>query len=174
MSDQLSADEVKRVLGLRPHPREGGWYVRTWESQEMIALPRFTGGRRTSTAIYYLLEPGTFSEMHVLASDEVFHHYLGGAVEMLQLFEDGSSAVTVIGKDIAAGQVLQHVVPRGVWQGSRMLASGSGPQATGEWALLGCTVSPGFEFEDYRDAGAEELVARWPGEAERIRGLCNR
>ena len=105
--------------------------------------------------------------MHVLQSDEVFHHYLGGAVEMLQLFADGSTKVTVIGKDIAAGQVLQHVVPRGVWQGSRMLHDG-------EWALLGCTVSPGFEFVDYRDASAEELVALWPGEAERIRALTRR
>jgi predicted cupin superfamily sugar epimerase len=163
----MTADDVKTMLGLVPHPREGGWYVRTWESEEFFDLPRYGGARRTSTAIYYLLEPGTFSEMHVLASDEIFHHYLGGPVEMLQLFEDGSTKVTVIGKDIAAGEVLQHVVRRGVWQGSRML------NAEG-WALLGCTVSPGFEFADYTDAAAEELVARWPGEAERIRELCQR
>jgi len=168
----MTADEVKRLLGLQPHPREGGWYVRTWEAAEFVSADSFTdaryaGARRTSTAIYYLLEPGTFSAMHVLASDEVFHHYLGGAVEMLQLFEDGSSKVTVIGKDIAAGERPQHVVPRGVWQGSRLL------HAEG-FALLGCTVSPGFEFEDYRDASAEELIARWPREAERIRALTQR
>jgi hypothetical protein len=162
----MTADEVKKILGLAPHPREGGWYVRTWEAEEWVALHRYTGGRRTSTAIYYLLEPGTFSEMHMLESDEIFHHYLGGAVEMLQLFADGSSKVTVIGKDIAAGETPQHVVPRGVWQGSRM--------REGEWALLGCTVSPGFEFEDYSDASAAELIAKWPGEAERIRALTNR
>jgi predicted cupin superfamily sugar epimerase len=168
----MTAEEVKRILGLVKHPQEGGWYVRTWESEEFVAAEafadrRYAGARRTSTAIYYLLEPGTFSEMHVLRSDEVFHHYLGDAVEMLQLFEDGSSARVVIGKDIAAGEVLQHVVRRGVWQGSRLrVAEG--------WALLGCTVAPGFEFEDYRDASAEELVAKWPGEAEMVRGLCNR
>jgi len=162
----MTADDVKKVLGLQPHPREGGWYVRTWESAEYVSLPRYTGKRRTSTAIYYLLEPGTFSEMHVLQSDEIFHHYLGGAVEMLQLFEDGSSTVTVIGKDIAAGEVPQHVVPRGVWQGSRLLKSEG-------WALLGCTVSPGFEFQDYANASAAELIARWPAEAERIRRLTN-
>ena len=163
----MTANEVKSILGLVPHPREGGWYVRTWEAEEFVSLPRYAGERRTSTAIYYLLEPGTFSEMHLLESDEVFHHYLGGAVEMLQLFADGSTAVTVLGKEIAAGQKLQHAVPRGVWQGSRMLRDG-------EWALLGCTVSPGFEFEDYRDASAEELIAKWPREAERIRRLTNR
>jgi predicted cupin superfamily sugar epimerase len=164
---EMTAKEVKKILGLAPHPREGGWFVRTWEAPEFVELVRYGAPRRTSTAIYYLLEPGTFSEMHLLESDEIFHHYLGGAVEMLQLFADGSSKVTVIGKDIAAGEVPQHVVPRGVWQGSRMLRAD-------EWALLGCTVSPGFEFADYKDAGAAELIAKWPGEAERIRGLTRR
>ena len=165
----MTAEDVKEILGLVKHPREGGWYVRTWESEELVAAScfedgRYDGARRTSTAIYYLLEPGTFSEMHVLKSDEIFHHYMGGAVEMLQLFEDGRSERIVIGKDLMAGERPQHVVRTGVWQGSRLLRSE-------EWALLGCTVSPGFEFEDYEDANAEELVARWPGEAEMIRGL---
>jgi len=76
----MTADEVKRELGLTPHPREGGWYVRTYEAAEMVNVdarydgPRRAGLRRTGTAIYYLLEPGTFSEMHVLKSDEIFHH----------------------------------------------------------------------------------------------------
>jgi predicted cupin superfamily sugar epimerase len=103
----------------------------------------------------------------VLKSDEIFHHYLGGAVEMLQLFADGRSERVVIGKDLEAGERPQHVVRTGVWQGSRLL------EAEG-WALLGCTVSPGFEFMDYVDASAEELVAKWPSEAEMIRGLTNR
>jgi predicted cupin superfamily sugar epimerase len=163
----MTADDVKKVLGLVKHPREGGWYVRTWESDESVALERYAGPRRTSTAIYYLLEPGTFSEMHRLQSDEIFHHYLGGAVEMLQLFADGTSRRVVIGKDIAAGERPQHVVQRGVWQGSRL-------QTAESWCLLGCTVSPGFEFVDYQDAGAEELIARWPQEAEMIRGLCKK
>jgi hypothetical protein len=168
----MTADGVKKILGLRPHPREGGWFVRTWEAEEFVSAAAFDGGRyegarRTSTAIYYLLEPGTFSEMHRLKSDEIFHHYMGAAVEMLQLFENGSSSRVVLGKDLEAGERPQQVVRRGVWQGSRLL----GAQG---WALLGCTVSPGFEFVDYEDAGAEELVARWPVEAEMIRGLTNR
>ncbi len=147
----MTADEVKKILGLVKHPREGGWYVRTWESEEFVAAACFEDGRyedarRTSTAIYYLLEPGTFSEMHVLKSDEIFHHYMGGVVEMLQLFEDGSSARVVIGKDLEAGERPQCVVRAGVWQGSRLLNSGSGlPKAEG-WALLGCTVSPGLSL----------------------------
>jgi uncharacterized protein len=167
---ELSAEEVKKLLGLQPHPREGGWFVRTWESDEMLAAAcfgdaRYEGPRRTSTAIYYLLEPGTFSEMHLLASDEVFHHYMGGAVEMLQLWPDGAWKRVVLGKDLRAGEQPQVVVPRGVWQGSRLV------KAEG-WALLGCVVAPGFEFEDYEDGGVEELVAGWPGAAGMIRELC--
>jgi len=157
----MTAEAVKKLLCLVPHPREGGWYVRTWESAEKFATR--VGERRTSTAIYYLLEPGTFSEMHRLASDEIFHHYLGGPVEMLQLFPDGSSARVVIGKDIEASERPQMVVERGVWQGSRLLE--------GDFALLGCTVSPGFEFEDYDAGSREELTERWPAWRDLIAGL---
>lgn len=165
----MTADEVKKLLGLKPHPREGGWYVRTYEAEEMVpaavfADGRYDGERRTSTAIYYLLEPGTFSEMHLLQSDEIFHFYVGDAVEMLQLLANGTSKRVVIGNDLAAGERPQVVVRRGVWQGSRLVAGG-------RWALLGCTVSPGFEFVDYEEGRREELVEKWSGEAEMIRGL---
>lgn len=164
-----TAEAVKRLLGLQPHPCEGGWYVRTWESAEMLPMDAFTDARyaeprRTSTAIYYLLEPGTFSEMHRLASDEVFHHYLGGAVEMLQLHPDGRSEVLVIGKDLERGERPQVVVPRGVWQGARLVGEDG-------FALLGCTVSPGFEYEDYEVGNRRTLCDRWPRQAAMITEL---
>ncbi len=170
--ERFTADEVKRLLGLTPHPREGGWFVRTYEADESISAEafsdrRYDGPRRTGTAIYYLLEPGTFSEMHLLQSDEIFHHYIGVAVEMLQLWPDGSSKRVVIGKDLERGDRPQVVVPRGVWQGSRLLIEEG-------FALLGCTVSPGFEFADYRSAPRAELIARWPGETEMITALTRR
>jgi predicted cupin superfamily sugar epimerase len=158
----MTADEVKATLGLVQHPCEGGWYVRTYEADVRVDVPR--GQRRVGTAIYYLLEPDTFSEMHALESDEVFHHYLGGAVEMLQLWPDGRTERVVIGKDLLAGERPQVVVPRGVWQGSRLLK----PEG---FALLGCTVSPGFEFVDYATKPRAELAAKWPGEAGRIAAL---
>ena len=171
-----SADDVKRLLGLAPHPREGGWFVRTYEAEEMVSAEvfsdsRYDGPRRTGTAIYYLLEPETFSEMHVLESDEIFHHYAGDAVEMLQLHPDGSSQRVVIGNDLSAGERPQVVVPRGVWQGSRLLPSAQQNTDASGWALLGCTVSPGFEFADYRSAPRADLVAKWPDEAEMIAAL---
>jgi predicted cupin superfamily sugar epimerase len=162
MTPFLTADEIKRLLKLDPHPVEGGFFRRTYTSPGTVALER--GVRAQGTAIYYLLEPGTFSEMHMLASDETFHFYLGDPVEMLQLLPDGRSSVITLGPDLAAGQHVQLVVPAGVWQGTRLIGDG-------KVALLGCTVTPGFDFADYRNAGAEELLAKWPHEAERIRKL---
>ena len=166
-----TAADVKRILGLKPHPCEGGWYVRTYESGERVGAEafsdaRYSGARLTGTAIYYLLEPGTFSEMHLLQSDEVFHFYLGDAVEMLQLAPGGAGSVIRIGTDLAAGQRPQVLAPRGVWQGARLVAGG-------EFALLGCTVAPGFEFEDYTAGERAELCAEWPEFAAMIRELTH-
>jgi hypothetical protein len=174
--EKLTADELKRLLNLKPHPREGGWFARTYQSEELVSAEvfsdgRYDGPRRTGTAIYYLLEPDTFSEMHVLASDEIFHHYAGDAVEMLQLHPDGSSRRVAIGRDLRAGERPQVVVPRGVWQGSRLLASAHNRADACGWALLGCTVSPGFEFADYQSASRAELIAKWPAETEMITAL---
>ena len=158
----MTYEEIKSLLRLEPHPIEGGWFRRTYTSGGTVELPR--GARAQGTAIYYLLEPGTFSELHVLDSDEIFHFYLGAPVEMLQLFPDGRSAVFTLGPDLAAGQEVQVVVPAGVWQGTRLIDDG-------KLALLGCTVTPGFDFADYRNAPAAELIAKWPDQAERIRML---
>jgi predicted cupin superfamily sugar epimerase len=104
--------------------------------------------------------------MHMLRSDEVFHFYAGDAVEMLQLHPDGSGRTIVIGNDLAQGQRPQVLVERGVWQGSRLVAGG-------RWALLGCTVSPGFEYEDYDSASREGLTSRWPAFAAMIAALTH-
>ena len=169
----MTADEVKRVLGLEPHPCEGGWFCRTYESA--VAVPAdawaaaglpYDAPRRVSSAIYYLLEPGTFSEMHRLGSDEVFHHYAGAGVEMLQLWPDGRAERVVLGKDLAAGQRPQTVVPRNVWQGSRMVIG-----AAEEWALMGCTVSPAFDYADYEAGVRAALVEGYPVAAEMILAL---
>jgi predicted cupin superfamily sugar epimerase len=167
----MTAAEVKQLLGLAPHPREGGWFVQTYAATDTItptafADGRYAGPRKTSTAIYYLLEPDTFSEMHRLRSDEVFHFYAGDPVEMLQLLPDGDGRTIVIGNDLALGQRPQVLVDRGVWQGSRLVAGG-------RWALLGCTVSPGFEYEDYDSASRDALTSLWPAFAETIAALTH-
>ncbi len=158
----MTADEIRALLQLDPHPVEGGYFRRTYTSAGMIELPR--GMRAQGTAIYYLLEPGTFSEMLVLESDELFHFYLGDPVEMLQLYPDGRSAVFTLGQDLMDGQHVQLRAPAGVWQGTRL-------KGDGRVALLGCTVTPGFDFADYRSGSYAELAAKWPAQAERIRAL---
>src|SRR5271156_5802439 len=158
----MTADEIKRLLRLEAHPCEGGYFRQTWKSEEQIPLAvlpsRYVGPRAAGTAIYYLLEPSTFSELHRLISDEVFHFYLGDPVEMLQLWPDGSSRVVVLGSDLAAGMVPQFVAPKGVWQGTRLVPGG-------EVALLGCTVSPGFDFADYETGTRENLLREYPESA---------
>ncbi len=165
----MTAAEVKKILGLVPHPCEGGFYIRTYESGELLpeaafADSRYQGLRHTATAIYYLLEPGTFSEMHRLKSDEIFHFYAGDAVEMLQLHEQGTGQIIRIGNQLELSERPQVLAPRGVWQGSHLVRGGG-------WALLGCTVSPGFEFDDYETATREQLCSQWPAFSPLISAL---
>ncbi len=160
----MTADEIKSFLRLEPHPIEGGCFRQTWAAADSLTLPR--GHRAAGTAIYYLLETETFSEMHRLASDEIFHFYYGDPVEMLQLFPSGRSALFTLGQDLAAGQHVQLVVPAGVWQGTRLVEGG-------KLALLGCTVSPGFDYADYESGHYADLAARWPSQADRIRQLTH-
>jgi predicted cupin superfamily sugar epimerase len=166
----MTAEDIKRLLHLVPHP-EGGSYIQTYKSPQSIppdALAgRYDGPRSIGTAIYYLLEPGTFSEMHRLRSDVIFHFYLGDPVEMLQLSPDGATRVVQLGPDLMAGHRPQVVVPMYVWQGSRLIPGG-------RFALLGCSVSPGFEFADYESDHRDALVTQYPGQRGLITALTRR
>jgi predicted cupin superfamily sugar epimerase len=140
----LTAARVVELLGLAPLPVEGGLYRETWRSP-------------AGSAIYYLLtaEPGSFSALHRLPTDEVYHFYLGDPVEMLMLHPEGRSENVVLGHSIESGARVQHVVPRGVWQGSRV-------RRGGRFALLGTTMAPGFAPSDYEPGVREALAAAYP------------
>jgi len=163
-----TAEELIRLLNLQPHPREGGYFRETNRSADRLpaaALPPHYGGPRSaSTAIYYLLTPNTCSALHRLGTDEIFHFYLGSPVRMLQLFPDGRGQEVILGPDLLRGQSVQVVVPRGVWQGSVL-------EPGGAFALLGCTVAPGFEYADYESGSRAELLARYPDHADLITRL---
>src|SRR3954469_13233916 len=110
----MTADDVIRLLDLRPHPVEGGFFRETYRAADILpaaALPRHMAARAVSTAIYYLLKPGHVSELHVLPGEEVFHFYLGSPVRVLQLWPDGTGSEVTLGPALAAGQVPQLVVP---------------------------------------------------------------
>jgi len=156
----VNAREVIELLGLEPHPKEGGYFRETYRSDGASdpGAP-FVGERSHSTAIYYLLTPETFSAMHRLPGDEVFHFYLGDPVEMLELHPDGSARTITLGNNPRSMQ-LQHVVYGGVWQGTRLVEGG-------QWALMGCTVAPGFDYADYESGGAQ-LVEEWPDQRDAI------
>lgn len=160
-----TAQQIIKRLGLQPHPEEGGYFAETYKCQESIpsdGLPeRYPSPRPFGTAIFYLLTPDTVSALHRLASDEIFHFYLGDPVTMLQLHPDGSSEVLTLGQDILGGQRIQVVVPGGTWQGSFL-------EEGGEFALLGCTVAPGFEYADYEHGSRQELLDRYPDRRDLI------
>ncbi len=164
----LTAEQVRSLLKLNPHPIEGGYFVETYKSALHISkasLPKpYPSDRAAATAIYYLLTPDTFSALHKLPGDEIFHFYLGDPVEMLQLKPDGTGEVIVLGQDISAGMRPQHVVPGGVWQGSRLRASGS-------YALLGTTMSPAFDYKDYESATRQNLTQLYPQHSVLIASL---
>lgn len=136
-------DEVTALvglLGLQPHP-EGGWYVETWRHEAAA------GERPAGTAIYYLLAAGQRSHWHRVDATEIWHHYAGDPLRLEVHAGTGPTEVVTLGPDLAAGQRPQAVVPAGAWQAA---------EPTGAWALVGCTVSPGFTF-----AGFDLAPAGW-------------
>ena len=170
----MTAEQLIQLLALTKHPNEGGYFVETYRSAAGVDVahlpPGYSAGprqRALGTAIYYLITPASFSALHRLPGDEIFHHYLGDAVEMLTLRASGGGEIVRLGNDIPAGQSPQVVVPGGTWQGSRLLPGGG---AAG-FALLGCTMSPGFDYADYEHGRRDELIAQFPAYASHIRAL---
>jgi len=157
-----------RILALKPLPEEGGFFAETYRSPESFdarGLKRgHTGSRSLSTAIYYLLTPTSCSSLHKLPGDEMFHFYAGDPVELLELLPDGSARTVILGPDLRNGMKFQHVVPGGVWQGSRLVEGG-------EYALLGTTMAPGFDYADFVKGNRQELVAKYPAHARFVSEL---
>ena len=135
------------------------------ESQQKLKLLPATAAQQISVPLPQLT-PGTYSALHRLQTDEIFHFYLGDPVRMLQLLPDGQGRTIVLGPDVSRGQQPQVLVPRGVWQGSVL-------EPGGAYALLGCTVAPGFDYEDYESGRRDELLAAYPQFADLIRRLSH-
>jgi hypothetical protein len=161
-------EEMIKSLDLKPLDIEGGFFRETYRSKDTIpkaVLPAFYHTDRCfGTAIYYLLTPDNFSALHKVNSDEIFHFYLGDPVQMLLLYPDGKGREVTLGQDIQNGQLVQLVVLRGVWQGASL-------QPGGRFALLGTTVSPGFEYQDFMLGTCESLSSKYSKYAGRIEEL---
>ena len=145
----LTEQEIAAKLGLEPLTMEGGMFRRTWQTKEEL------NGKPMGTAIYFLLTANSYSHLHRLPTDEVYHFYLGAPVELYLIDPKGQVHRTVLGSDLANGQVPQTVAPAGWWQGSRVIPGG-------QYALLGTTMCPGFADADYEHADAPALKERYP------------
>ena len=161
-------NQLIQQYNLQPHP-EGGWYCQTYKSDEQItaeSLPqRFGGNRAFSTAIYFLLEKGNFSAFHRIKSDECWHFYAGDPLDIYIIHQSGELEQISLGKDFERGQKFQHVVPANCWFGSR-------PAPGSNYCFVGCTVSPGFEFDDLELADANSLSIVYPQHNAIIKELC--
>jgi len=167
----MDPEQIIGFFGMRPLPREGGYYVETYRCKQKLAqappLAGRVGERSLCTAILYLLTPDTFSALHRLRSDEIFHFYLGDPVIMLQLHPDRSTELITLGPDILNGQRVQVKVPKNSWQGC-FLNEG------GRFALMGTTVAPGFEHADFEPADTEELLEQYRDRKDLILKLTRR
>ena len=164
----MTAEKLIAHYSLLPHP-EGGWYKETYRSTKTIlqnALPsNFTEGRVFSTAIYFLLEQGNFSAFHKIKSDECWHFYSGQTLLVYVINTEGKLDIIKLGNDIENGEVFQYVVP-----GNCLFASIPANHAA--FCFVGCTVSPGFDFNDFELAKANDLIIEFPNLSDEIKKLC--
>jgi predicted cupin superfamily sugar epimerase len=164
----MTANEYIHYLQLQPHP-EGGYYRQTYCSSECIPVtalpPRFNGDRYFSTAIYYLLAKNDFSAFHKIKSDECWHFYTGDSLYIHVIDTAGDYHLIKLGTNIRNEEVFQYIVPAEAW-----FAVEPGPEAS--FALAGCTVAPGFNFEDFEMATKESLAELFPQHYAVINRLC--
>ncbi len=157
-------------LQLLPHP-EGGYYREIYRAGEMILaehLPgNFMGNRNISTAIYFLLHRNDFSAFHKLKSDEFWHFYDGSAIKISLFDEDGKFSEIFLGKNITEGEKFQIVIKKNCWFAAELVDKNS-------FALVGCTVSSGFDFQDFEIADCKELIKKFPFYEDKIKRLSKK
>ncbi len=164
----MTAKDLIDRFQMLPHP-EGGWYKENYRSAEQISandLPeRFLGSRSISTAIYFLMEQGNFSAFHKIKSDECWHFYAGQTLMIYIINSFGALEIIKLGNNINNEERFQFVVPANCWFASR-------PANESQYSFVGCTVAPGFDFNDFELASADELIALYPNHTETIKALC--
>jgi len=157
------AEEYIEQLELQPHP-EGGYFKETYRSDALEKFESHDGVRNVSTGIYFLLTQGNFSAFHRIKSDEMWHHYDGSPIEIFWIDKKGKINTITLGKSLEDYQVPQAVIPANSWFASRV-------EEGGDFALAGCTVAPGFDFQDFEMADRVDLLNKYPHYKEIIRAL---
>lgn len=156
MDNTPTIEQIVSLYNLKPHP-EGGFYNETYRSATGFETKQ--GARVASTAILFLITSDSISHFHRLTADEGWHYHLGDPLRLLEITAEGELIETIMGRDILSGQKLQHIVPAGNWFAST---------SKGAYSLVGCTVSPGFEFSDFEMAKKEDLKALFPAHTQII------
>lgn len=152
----MNAREWIKALNLQPHP-EGGYYRETYKGGTI-------NGRACANGIYYLLEAGDVSRFHRIDADEMWHFYGGDSLNVHVLDPVSGHNIIRLGSDPSQDQVFQAVVPKGVWFGADVAEGG-------DFALVGCTVSPGFEFSGFELADRDAIMRKYPTHADIIKHL---
>jgi predicted cupin superfamily sugar epimerase len=159
----MKAGDFVKALQLQAHP-EGGYFAEHYRSPLRIELPDFVGSRSAATSIYFLLEAGQFSALHRIKSDEIWHFYAGGSLEIIEIDLNGNLLSTRLGNNLQGGEHFSYTVKAGHWFGSR-------PAPGSEFALVGCTVAPGFDFADFEMPDQAWFLKEFPEHASLIREM---
>ena len=167
---KTNIDKIIKELKLEPHP-EGGYFRETYRSEGKInnnnSLEKnYTGNRNYSTCIYFLLTSDNFSALHRIKQDEIWHFYDGSPIKLHTISESGVHETHIIGNNLSKGEIPQFVVPGGFWFGAEVIDQNS-------YSLVGCTVSPGFSFEDFELKSEKELTSLFPNQKEIISKLTH-
>lgn len=162
-------DKIIHKLDLKPHP-EGGYFKQTYRSSGEIEQdslgPAFKSKRNFSTCIYFLLTSDNFSAFHRIKQDEIWHFYNGSPINLHTISESGDHTVNLIGRDLNKGEVPQFIVPGGCWFVAEVINQNT-------YSLVGCTVSPGFSFDDFELKSGKELISMFPHNKEIILKLTH-
>jgi predicted cupin superfamily sugar epimerase len=155
-----TSQEVIRELGLQPLPGEGGYYRETYRSHETIKVSfadeTMQVIRNLNTQIFYMVTESSFSALHRLRQDEIYHFYEGHPAEIFLIYANGTSRIVRLGTNFNDGETPQLLVPAGTWQGVRL------PENQKGYSLMGTSVSPGFDFADFELADRKKLVSELP------------
>jgi predicted cupin superfamily sugar epimerase len=154
--DNYDFQDIINKLDLIPLPEEGGFYKETFRSKRLVQSS-VLGSRTECTCIYYLITEDSFSALHLVDQDEIFHFYGGSPAEMFQFDLEGNSQIITMGSDLFNNECPQVIVPHNTWQGTKL----KDPKP-GAWALLGCTVAPGFELENFHIKSRQDLIHEFP------------
>lgn len=164
MIKQESADYWIKNLHLIPHP-EGGFFKEIYRSGQQIDASALQNGqkgsRNISTAIYYLLQSGDFSSFHRIKSDELWHFYYGASIALYIIDEEGKLTTKYLGGNLQEQQLPVVHVPKNAWFAAEVVGSNS-------FVLAGCTVAPGFDFEDFEMGNRQSLINAYPEYAQLI------